>query len=169
MWDLNVIVNMVSSWSLLKTWMLALHICNKNIKQSLSKFFFITFSLSTELLEDKQRFKLGGVDTSPTYLLFLTLFLLFWTLICMIWMKLTPDWHCSLAKLPWCCFCVEIKVLEMERNFARIFNINNKNERGPWVGTTHQGAPPSPGAPRWVVPTWWPRRRSPWYYKITYF
>ena len=37
-----------------------------------------------ELLEDKQRFKLGRVDTSPTYLLFLTLFLLFWTLICMI-------------------------------------------------------------------------------------
>ena len=43
--------------------------------------------------------------------------------------------------------------------------INNKNfwsqnppERGPWVGTTHQGAPPSPGVPRWVVPTWWPRR-----------
>ena len=34
-------------------------------------------------------FKLGGVDTSPSYLLFLTPFLLFWTLICMIWMKLT--------------------------------------------------------------------------------
>ena len=38
--------------------MLALHICNNKIKQSLNKFFFITFSLSTELLEDKQRFKL---------------------------------------------------------------------------------------------------------------
>ena len=35
-------------------------------------FFFITFSLSTELLEDKQSFKLGGVDTSPVYLLFQT-------------------------------------------------------------------------------------------------
>ena len=22
--------------------------------------------------------------------------------------------------------------------------------------TTHQGAPGLPGAPRWVVPTWWP-------------
>ena len=65
-----------------------------------------------------------------------------------------------LAELPWCYFCAEIKVLGMERNFARIFYINNKNfwspdlqERGTWVGTTHQGAPPSPGMPRWVVPT----------------
>ena len=48
----------------------SLHIYNHMSKQSLSKFFFITFSLSTELLEDKQRFNLGGVDTSPTYLLF---------------------------------------------------------------------------------------------------
>ena len=23
------------------------------------------------------------------------------------------------------------------------------------VATTHQGAPGGPGAPRWVVPTWW--------------
>ena len=37
-------------------------------------FFLFTFSLSTELLEDKQRFKLGGVDMSPLYLLFLTFF-----------------------------------------------------------------------------------------------
>ena len=36
----------------------------------------------------------------------------------------------------------------MERNFLRIFYINNKNfwsqdppEKGPWVGTTHEGAP----------------------------
>ena len=48
------------------------------------KVFFITFSLSTELLEDKQRFKLGGVDTSASYLLFQTLLPLFWTLTCMI-------------------------------------------------------------------------------------
>ena len=52
-------------------------------------FFFITFSLSTELLEDKQRFKLGGVDTSPTHLLFQTRLPLFWTLTCMVWMELT--------------------------------------------------------------------------------
>ena len=35
-----------------------------------------------------------SADTSPTYLLFQTLWPLFWTLICMIWMKLTPDWRC---------------------------------------------------------------------------
>ena len=52
-------------------------------------FSFVSFSLSTELLEDKQGFKLGGVDTSPSYLLFQTLLPLFWTLICMIWMELT--------------------------------------------------------------------------------
>src|SRR6187399_1320392 len=67
----------------------SLHIYNNKSKQSLSKFFFITFSLSTELLEDKQRFKLGGVDTSPMYLLFQTLLPLFWTLTCMIGMELT--------------------------------------------------------------------------------
>ena len=47
-------------------------------------FFFFTFSLSTELLEDKQMFKLGGVDTSPTYLLLQTLLPLLWTLTCII-------------------------------------------------------------------------------------
>ena len=26
----------------------------------------------------------------------------------------------------------------------------------PEVGTTHQGVPGVPDAPRWVVPTWWP-------------
>ena len=31
------------------------------------------------------------------------------------------------AELPWCCFCVEIKVLGMERNFARIFYTINNN------------------------------------------
>ena len=34
-------------------------------------------------------FKLGGVDTSPMYLLFQTLLPLFWTLTCMILMELT--------------------------------------------------------------------------------
>ena len=51
--------------------------------------FSFSLSLSTELLEDKQGFKLGGVDTSPTYLLFQTLLPLFWTVICIIWMELT--------------------------------------------------------------------------------
>ena len=48
------------------------------------KVFLYHFSLSTELLEDKERFKLAGVDTSPSYLLFQTLLPLFWTLTCMI-------------------------------------------------------------------------------------
>ena len=47
------------------------------------KVFLYHFQFSTELLEDKQRFKLGGVDTSSSYLLFQTLLTLFWTLICM--------------------------------------------------------------------------------------
>ena len=51
--------------------------------------FSFSLSLSTELLEDKQGFKLGGVDTSPSYLILQTLLPLFWTLICMIWMELT--------------------------------------------------------------------------------
>ena len=64
------------------------------------------------------------------------------------------------AELPWCCFCTKIKVLGMERNFARIFYGINENfwsqdplERGPWLGTTHLVAPLT----------------TPLYYKITYF
>ena len=63
------------------------------------------------------------------------------------------------AELPWCCFCAEIKVLGMERNFARIFYINNKNfwsqdppEGSPWLGTTHQGAPPLLACPGGLSP-----------------
>ena len=48
------------------------------------KVFLYHFHFSTELLEDKQKFKLGGVDTSLSYLLFQTLLPLFWTLTCMI-------------------------------------------------------------------------------------
>ena len=39
-----------------------------------------------------------------------------------------------LAKLPRCCFCAEIKVLGMERNFARIFYIFQKVP--PWIFRT---------------------------------
>ena len=53
------------------------------------------------------------------------------------------------VELPWCYFRAEIKVLRMEQNFVRNFHTINKNfrsqdppERGTWVGTTHQGAPP---------------------------
>ena len=63
------------------------------------------------------------------------------------------------VELPWCCFCAEIKVHGIERNFARIFYINNKNfwsqdppERGLWVGTTYQGAPPFLAHPGGLYP-----------------
>ena len=63
------------------------------------------------------------------------------------------------AELPCCCFCAEIKVLGMEQNFARNFYIINKNiwsqdlpERGTWVGTTHQGAPPLLACPGGLSP-----------------
>ena len=53
------------------------------------KVFLFFFQFVNWIAWDKQRFKLGGVDTSPSYLLFQTLLPLFWTLTCMIWMKLT--------------------------------------------------------------------------------
>ena len=58
-------------------------------QKSLSKFSLSRLVRWTELLEDKQYAKLGGVDTSQTYLLFQTLLLLFWPHSCMIWTKLT--------------------------------------------------------------------------------
>ena len=59
------------------------------------------------------------------------------------------------AELPWCCFCAEMKVLGMELNFARIFYTDNSQdptERGPWLGTTHQGAPPLLARPGGLYP-----------------
>ena len=107
--------------------MLALHIYNNKSKQSLSKFFFITFSLSTELLEDKQRFKLGGVDTSPTYLLFQTLLPLFWTLTCMIWMELTRT-DAVFSRTAMVLFlCRNKKFSESPENQRRIISENIKN------------------------------------------
>ena len=74
-------------------------------------------------------FKLGGVDTSPTYLLFQTLLPLFWTPTCMIWMKLTRT-DVVFAKLPWCCFtCRKQKFLECPENPRRHFLENIKNTR----------------------------------------
>src|SRR4051812_47155080 len=53
------------------------------------KVFFVASSSLNELLEDKQYAKLGGVDTSQTYLLFQTLLLLFLPHSSMIRTKLT--------------------------------------------------------------------------------
>src|SRR3954467_14574245 len=58
-------------------------------QKSLSKFSLSRSVRRTELLEDKKYAKLGGVDTSQTYLLFQTLLLLFWLHSCIIWTKLT--------------------------------------------------------------------------------
>jgi len=88
-WDLNVIAYVVSLWSCWKSEYELDIITTTRSNRVRKSFSFVSFSLSTELLEDKQGFKLGGVDTSPSYLLFQTLLPLFWTLICMIWMELT--------------------------------------------------------------------------------
>ena len=82
----------LETYALLQMWLVIIFAENLNAgftylqQQEQTEFVkvFLSFSLSTELLEDKQRFKLGGVDTSPSYLLFQTLLPLFWTLTCMI-------------------------------------------------------------------------------------
>ena len=63
------------------------------------------------------------------------------------------------VELPWCCFCAEIEVLEMEQNFAGNFYIIYKNfwgqdlqKGGTWVGTTHQGKPPLQARPGGLSP-----------------
>ena len=88
-WDLNVIAYVLSLWSCWKSEYELDIIATTRSNRVRRSFSFVSFSLSTELLEDKQGFKLGGVDTSPSYILFRTLLPLFWTLICMIWMELT--------------------------------------------------------------------------------
>ena len=64
------------------------------------------------------------------------------------------------AELPWCCFCGVIKVLGLERNFARNFYGIKEDfwsqhlpERGSWVGTTHQGTPPLLARPGGLSPS----------------
>ena len=130
--------------------MLALHIYNNKSKQSLYKFFFITFSLSTELLEDNQRFKLGGVDTSPTYLLFQTLLTLSWTLSCMIWMELTRT-DVVFSRITMMLFYVQkTKVLGMTWNSTEYLTINNKKiltkdeDQGAHTLSTRVGGTPPP-------------------------
>ena len=73
---------------LLKFCLWVRHSCNNKIKQSLSKFFFLSQFVNW-VAWGQARFEAWGVDTSPSYLLFQTLLPLFWTLICMIWMELT--------------------------------------------------------------------------------
>ena len=55
------------------------------------------------------------------------------------------------AELPWCCFCVEIKILGMERNFTEnIFGINKKY----WRKNQGQGSTPSPRGWEACLPPW---------------
>ena len=118
------------------------------------KVFFSTFSLSTEFLEDKQRFKLGGVDTSPTYLLFQTILPLFWTLTCMIWMKLTQT-DAVFSRTAMVLFIVQkTKVLGMtwkstEITFGKYKKYSRKNQdQGAHTLSRRVGARPLPlGAP----------------------
>ena len=123
----------------------SLHIYNDKSKQSLSKFFFVTLSLSTELLEDKQRFKLGGVDLQ-------TLLPLFWTLTCMIWMELTRT-HAVFSRTAMVLFLCRNK---SSRNDLKIHgelleNIKNTckkiQTRGPHPVHEGGGRPPAQGAP----------------------
>ena len=58
-------------------------------QKNLSKFSLSRLVRWTEFLEDKQYAKLGGVDTSQTYLIFQKLLLLFLPHSFMIWTKLT--------------------------------------------------------------------------------
>ena len=122
---------------------------SNRVPKSFPLFFF---SLSTELLEDKQGFKLGGVDTSPTYLLFRTLLPLFWTLICMIWMELTRT-DAVFSRIAMVLFLCRNK---SSRNVLKIYGDVFRNKRkipaqrstrggGP-VGhkPTSRGHPPSP-------------------------
>ena len=97
--DYAIDMSKLKTYALLQMWLVIIFAENLNAgfiylhqqerTEFVKVFFLITFSLSTELLEDKQRFKLGGVDTSPMYILLQTLLPLFWTLTCMIWMELT--------------------------------------------------------------------------------
>ena len=89
-------------------------------------FFFFSFSLSTELLEDKPGFKLGWVDMSPSYLLFQTLLPLFWTLTCMIWMELTRT-DVVFSRIAMVLFYVQkIEILRMTWNSTEHLRKNNK-------------------------------------------
>ena len=137
--------------------MLAFHVITTRANRVCKSFSFFSFSLSTELVEDKQGFKLGGVHTSPSYLLFQTLLPLFWTLTCMIWMELTGT-DAVFSRIAMVSFYVQkIKVLGTTWNSMEYLIINNKKSspkmktRGPTPCPRGWGArPPTSWAP------WWP-------------
>ena len=110
---------------------------------------------------------LWDTDTSPSYLLCLMLFLLFWTLICMILVKLTRT-DAVFSKTTMVLFLCRNKSSRIRMKLCNNFLFNKKrisraknHRRGApgWAQPTR--ARPPPGAPKWVVPTWWPRRPQP--------
>ena len=85
-------------------------------------------------------FKLGGVDTSPSYLLFQTLLPLFWTLISMIWIKLTQT-DTVFSRIAMVLFLCRNKSSRIDLKIYRelfleyIKNIGERiNQRGPPIG-----------------------------------
>ena len=80
------------------------------MKQMCPWKFLLSLSVVTELLEDKQLAKLGGVDTSKMYLLSWTLLLLFPLIFVWFWIQLTwTDAIFSRIALV-SCFCAEIQL-----------------------------------------------------------
>ena len=73
-------------WRKLECW---LYIFTTTRANRVCKSFSLSLSVYQLNCLRTSKGKLGGVDTSPSYLLFQTLLTLFWTLICMIWMELT--------------------------------------------------------------------------------
>ena len=115
-------------------------------QKSLSKFSLSCPVHWTELLEDKQYAKLGGVDTSQTYLLFETLFLLFWPHSCMIWTKLTGLTLFS-AELPvWFSYVQEYGSLGVPKNFHKNRE-NPRTRRDPSLEDGPEGGHEAPRRP----------------------
>ena len=121
-----------------------------------------SFSLSLSVYQlnclDKQGFKLGGVDMSPSYLLFQTLLPLFWTLTCMICMELTQT-DAVFSRIAMMLFYVQkTKVLGMTWNSTEYLTIINKKSspkmktRGPTPCPRGWGAPPLGRAPYLMAP-----------------
>ena len=65
-------------------------------------------------------------------------------------------------------FCLETAALHPESPLFIFFLVKmtyipeEGHRRWAEEGTTHQGAPRLPGAPRWVVPTWWAPSGTYW-------
>jgi hypothetical protein len=96
-------MNCLSTWSYSENIYI---LWSKCVRES----FFYRSQLLTELLEDKQIDKLGGVDTSKMYLLSRTLFAIVSPLICVFWIQLTWT-NAIFSRIALVsCFCAEIRL-----------------------------------------------------------